>query len=73
MELIEGSETSANHNRTPGKHPKEYIQHLKYIDHCMYADFAYFSRMLFYAFRTVFTLKRLAFVNILLIFALPLL
>jgi len=26
MELIEGSETSANHNRTPVKHPKEYIQ-----------------------------------------------
>ena len=25
MELIEGSETSANHNRTPGKYPKEYI------------------------------------------------
>ena len=22
MELIEGSETSANHNRTPGKYPK---------------------------------------------------
>ena len=26
MELIEGSETSANYNRTPGKYPKEYIQ-----------------------------------------------
>jgi len=26
MELIEGSETSANHNRTPGKYPKEYMQ-----------------------------------------------
>ena len=26
MEVIEGSETSANHNRTPGKYPKEYIQ-----------------------------------------------
>ena len=26
MELIEGSETSENHNRTPGKYPKEYIQ-----------------------------------------------
>ena len=26
MELIEGSETSANHNRKPGKYPKEYIQ-----------------------------------------------
>jgi hypothetical protein len=26
MELIEGSETSANHNLTPGKYPKEYIQ-----------------------------------------------
>ena len=25
MELIEDSETSANHNRTPGKYPKEYI------------------------------------------------
>jgi len=23
---VEGSETSANHNRTPGKYPKEYIQ-----------------------------------------------
>ena len=28
MELIEGSETSANHNRTPGKYPKEYIHDL---------------------------------------------
>ena len=27
MELIEGSETSANHNRTPGKYPKEYTQY----------------------------------------------
>ena len=26
MELIEGSETSENHNRTLGKYPKEYIQ-----------------------------------------------
>ena len=26
MELIDGSETSANNNRTPGKYPKEYIQ-----------------------------------------------
>jgi hypothetical protein len=26
MELTEGSETSANHNLTPGKYPKEYIQ-----------------------------------------------
>ena len=26
MEPIEGSETSANYNRTPGKYPKEYIQ-----------------------------------------------
>ena len=25
MELIEGSETSAYINQTPGKHPKEYI------------------------------------------------
>ena len=25
MELIECSETSANHNQTPGKYPKEYI------------------------------------------------
>jgi hypothetical protein len=30
MELIEGSETSANHNRTPGKYPKEYIQDSKH-------------------------------------------
>ena len=30
MELIEGSETSENHNRTPGKYPKEYIQDSKY-------------------------------------------
>ena len=30
MELIESSETSANHNRTPGKYPKEYIQGSKY-------------------------------------------
>jgi hypothetical protein len=26
LELTEGSETSANHNLTPGKYPKEYIQ-----------------------------------------------
>jgi hypothetical protein len=30
MERIEGSETSANHNRTPGKYPKEYIQNVIY-------------------------------------------
>jgi hypothetical protein len=27
MELIEGSETSANYNLTPGKHPKEQIHY----------------------------------------------
>jgi hypothetical protein len=26
MELTEGFETSANHNMTPGKYPKEYTQ-----------------------------------------------
>ena len=30
MEPIEGSETSANYNRTPGKYPKEYIQYSKH-------------------------------------------
>jgi hypothetical protein len=30
MELTEGSETSANHNLTPGKHPKEHIQYSKH-------------------------------------------
>ena len=30
MELIEGSETSANHNQTPGKYPKEYIEDSKH-------------------------------------------
>jgi len=30
MELTECSETSANHNRTPGKYPKEYIQDSKH-------------------------------------------
>ena len=30
MELIEGSETSENHNRTPGKYPKEYIKYSKH-------------------------------------------
>ena len=30
VERIEGSETSANHNRTPGKYPKEYIQDSKH-------------------------------------------
>ena len=34
MELIEGSETSANHNRTPGKYPKEYIQYI--YNHSLY-------------------------------------
>jgi hypothetical protein len=33
MELTEGSETSENHNLTPGKYPKEYIQnHSNHID-----------------------------------------
>ena len=27
MELTEGSETSANHNLTPGRYPKEHIQY----------------------------------------------
>jgi hypothetical protein len=27
MELTEGSQTSANHNLTPGKYPKEYIKY----------------------------------------------
>ena len=30
MEQIEGSETSANHNQTPGKYPKEYRQDSKH-------------------------------------------
>jgi hypothetical protein len=30
MDLTEGSETSAKHNLTPGKHPKEHIQDSKY-------------------------------------------
>jgi hypothetical protein len=30
MELIEGSETSAYNNQTPGKYPKEYIQDSKH-------------------------------------------
>jgi hypothetical protein len=30
MELTEGSETSANHNLTPGKYPKENIQYSKH-------------------------------------------
>ena len=29
MEPIEGSETSANYNRTPGKYPKKYVQYLQ--------------------------------------------
>jgi hypothetical protein len=31
MELTEGSETSANHNLTPGKYPKEHIQYCVYV------------------------------------------
>jgi len=31
MELIQGSETSANYNLTPGKYPEENIQLLKTI------------------------------------------
>jgi hypothetical protein len=30
MELTEGSETSANHNLTPGKYPKKYTQYAKH-------------------------------------------
>jgi hypothetical protein len=30
MELTEGSETSANHNLTLGKYPKEYTQYAKH-------------------------------------------
>ena len=33
MELIQGSETSANYNLTPGKYPKENILYLKYFHH----------------------------------------
>ena len=29
MELIQGSETSTNYNLTPGKYPKEHVQHFK--------------------------------------------
>ena len=31
MELIQGSETSANYNLTPGKYPKEHIQCLQIV------------------------------------------
>jgi hypothetical protein len=31
MPVIEGSETSAKHNLTPGKHPKEHTQDSKYL------------------------------------------
>jgi hypothetical protein len=30
MELTEDSETSANHNLTPGKYPKEHVQYSKH-------------------------------------------
>jgi hypothetical protein len=30
MDLTEGPETSANHNLTPGKYPKEHVQ-VKYL------------------------------------------
>jgi hypothetical protein len=30
MELIQGSETSANYNLTPGKYPKEHTQYLNH-------------------------------------------
>ena len=30
MELTEGSETSANHNLTPGRYPKEHIQYSRH-------------------------------------------
>jgi hypothetical protein len=30
MDLTEGSETSAKHNLTPGKYPKEHIQYSKH-------------------------------------------
>jgi hypothetical protein len=33
MELIEGFETSANHNLTTGKYPKEYIRPLTCYGH----------------------------------------
>src|SRR5215510_3189979 len=40
MELTTGSETSANHNMTPGKYPKEHIQEFIFINLCqMYSDF----------------------------------
>jgi hypothetical protein len=31
MDLKEGSETSAKHNLTPGKHPKEHVQDDLYV------------------------------------------
>jgi hypothetical protein len=36
MELTEGSETSANHNLTPGKYPKERIEYSKYGESIKY-------------------------------------
>jgi hypothetical protein len=38
MELTEDSETSANHNMTPGKYPKEYIQSQYIPTHQIKAD-----------------------------------
>jgi hypothetical protein len=44
MELIEGSETSANHNRTPGKYPNESIQDSKHGESLKSNWFAYSLR-----------------------------
>jgi len=37
MELIQGSETSANYNLTPGKYPEENIQY--YCNRCFHSVF----------------------------------
>ena len=39
MEQIECSEKSANHNRMPGKYPKEYIQENKFIKNARNKEF----------------------------------
>jgi hypothetical protein len=54
MELTEGSATSANHNLTPGKYPKENIQYSKHGESLKSRRIFWFSSLLHFPNYSVF-------------------
>ena len=46
MELIQGSETSANHNLTPGKYPEENIQYSNHGESLKSRMVSYYNALL---------------------------